>query len=116
MNLTYLDNILGILPESLLHYVRQIPPLWWWYTVNAVVLSLLAAALWFAYYCFRRAFGHEKFKGRWYGTEDMQKLKQELYSGVREGRLPDTETMAFLDKHVYGKESKLRRMSGTGWL
>jgi len=64
----------------------------------------------------RGAFGYEKFKGHWYGPEDVQKLKQELYSGVREGRIPDAETMRFLDRHIYGKESNLRRMSGTGWL
>lgn len=68
------------------------------------------------YYSFRRALGHEKFKGRWFRPDDLQNLKQELYSGVLAGRLPDAETMRFLDKHIYGKESKFRRMSGTDWL
>lgn len=76
----------------------------------------MCCCAWITYYCFRRGFGYEKFKGEWYGPEDLQKLKQELYSGVREGRLPDAETMRFLDKHVYGKVSKLRQISGTGWL
>ena len=58
----------------------------------------------------------ERFKGKWYTVEALHRLKQELYSGVREGRLPDSETMAFLDKHIYGKENKLRRLSGNDWL
>lgn len=110
------DIFLPYLPAWALSYYYTITPLHWWYAANAAVLSALAAGVWFAFYCFRRGFGYEKFKGDWYGPEDLQKLKQELYSGVRDGRLPDAETMAFLDKHVYGKESKFRRMSGTGWL
>ena len=76
----------------------------------------IVGGAWSTFYFFRLGFGWEKFKGRWYGPEDVQKLKQELYAGVRGGRLPDAETMAFLDKHIYGKESEFRRMSGKGWL
>lgn len=94
----------------------MVTPEQWRYAGHAAFFCLLTGGAWFAFYCFRRGFGWEKFKGQWYGPEDAEKLKQELYSGVRDGRLPDAETMAFLDKHVYGKESEFRRMSGRGWL
>lgn len=111
-----MEVILDSLPVWALTYYYQVTPLQWWYAANVALLSSIAAAAWFTFYSFRRWLGWEKFKGRWYSPDDAERLKQELYSGVRDGRLPDAETMAFLDKHVYGKESKFRRMSGTGWL
>ena len=94
-------------------YLATVPLIWW---INASFGLFSCLCLWAIYYCVRRALGHEKFKGKWYTAETLHQLKQELYSGVREGRLPDSETMAFLDKHIYGKENKLRRLSGNDWL
>jgi hypothetical protein len=111
-----MDFLLDYLPVWALPYYYHLTPLQWWYVANVVLLSSIAAGTWLAFYCFRRWLGWERFKGRWYGPEDAERLKQELWEGVRAGRLPDAETMAYLDQHVYGKESKFRRMSGTGWL
>jgi hypothetical protein len=111
-----MNRILDFLPDQLLPYIHQVPLVWWLYAANFLFLALSIFCLWVVYYSFRRALGHEKFKGNWYTPSTLQKLKQELYSGVRDGRLPDSETMAFLDRHIYGKESELRRLSGNGWL
>lgn len=111
-----MEALLDYLPPWALNYFYQITPGQWWIAANVAFFVGCVLASWFAFYCFRRGFGWEKFKGRWYGPEDIQNLKQELYSGVRDGRLPDAETMAFLDKHIYGKESSFRKLSGKGWI
>lgn len=111
-----MDILLDYIPAWALPYLGMITPLQWWYAGNATLLLAIVFAAWFAYYCFRRGLGYEKFKGEWYGRDDLERLKQELYSGVLDGRLPDRETMAFLDRHIYGRESGFRRLSGTGWL
>ena len=111
-----MEVLLTYIPAWVWPYLNLVTPLEWWYVANIICLLLIGGGGWGALYWFRRALGYEKFKGEWYGPEDAQKLKEELYSGLREGRLPDVETMAFLDKHIYGKESEFRRMSGRGWL
>jgi len=88
-------------------------PIW---VIDAAYVVFVLLCIWASYYGYRRGLGHERFKGQWYSARQLQMLKQELYSGVREGRLPDSQTMAFLDRHVYGKESELRRLNGNGWL
>jgi len=112
-----LEMFLNDMPESIAHYARQVPLTWWPYIVNGVfsVMALLCA--WTAYYGIRRALGHERFRGSWYSHEQFEALKQEIYTGVREGRLPDSEMMALLDRHVYGRDgTQLRKLSGTDWL
>ena len=111
-----MQYLLNFLPADVLTYVRQVPSIWWWYAANGAFLMFCCASAYFSFYCFRRARGYEKFKGSWYSPESLQNLKQELYSGVRDGRLPDRETMAFLDRHIYGKESQLRKINGKGWI
>ena len=111
-----MNILLAYIPAWAWPYLDLVTPLQWWYAANAALLLCVVGSAWFAFYCVRRGLGWEKFKGEWYGPDDLQNLKQELYSGVRDGRLPDAETMAFLDKHIYGKESEFRRMSGKGWL
>ena len=111
-----MDAIFAYVPAWAYPYINMVTPLQWWYAANVVIGLALLLILFFSYYCIRRGLGHNKFKGKWFGPEDFENLKQELYSGVREGRLPDPETMRMLDKHVYGKESKFRKMSGSGWL
>lgn len=105
--------ILDLLPPALLRYVSQIPPVW---VINVVFALWLWLWCYVAVYGIRRYLGHEKFKGQWYNARQIQLLKEELYSGVRAGRLPDSKTMAFLDRHVYGKDSEIRRINGNGWL
>lgn len=112
-----MDYVLDRLPVWLLVYWQQLTPGQLWLAANTLAAACFILVLYFSYYCFRRGLGYTKFKGRWYGAEDTEKLKQELYSGVREGRLPDSETMRFLDRHVYGRKgSEMRNLSGRGWL
>lgn len=108
-----MPTVIDLLPPELWRYVSQIPPIW---LINAVFAAWLWLCLYVAYYGTRRGLGHEKYKGQWYNGDQLQLLKQELYSGVRAGRIPDSQTMAFLDRHVYGKESEIRRLNGNGWL
>lgn len=80
--------------------------------VNAAFAVGLLLLSYFSYYCFRRGLGHRRFKGRWYHADAYQTLIQELYSGVREGRLPDYETMRVLDRHIYGRSgSRIRSLT-----
>lgn len=108
-----MQYVLDLLPPEFWRYLDQIPPFW---LINTAFALWLWLCLWVGYYGIRRGLGHERFKGQWYNAEQLQLLKQELYSGVREGRLPDSQTMAFLDRHIYGKENELRRINGNGWL
>jgi len=102
--------------HSIFPALHKVPSIWWHHAMNVLFFIVLLIVFYGAYYSFRRAFGHEKFKGRWYTSQGIHNLKQELYTGVREGRLPDSQTMAFLDKHIYGKTSAMRKLSGNGWL
>lgn len=102
--------------DSLIFYYRQIPSEWLWCAINVAFGLLFFVGFYLFYYCVRRGLGHEKFKGTWYRPDQLQKLKQVLYEGIREGRLPDRETMRFLDRHIYGKEQELRKINGTNWL
>lgn len=108
-----MQSIYDALPPVFWRYFDQIPPMWW---INTAFVLWLALCLWVIHYGTRRALGHERFKGQWYNAKQLQALKQELYTGVREGRLPDSQTMAFLDRHIYGKENALRRVNGNDWL
>jgi hypothetical protein len=110
------DIILLYIPAWAWAYINKVTPQQWWYAINAAIGLTMFLTLMFSYYCIRRGLGHHKFKGKWFGPADFENLKQELYSGVRDGRLPDSETMRLLDRHVYGSESKFRKMSGSGWL
>lgn len=55
-----------------------------------------------------------------YVLEDTQRRFRNVFNPpgalVHGWQMPDAETMAFLDKHVYGKESTFRKMSGSSWL
>lgn len=102
--------------DKILVSVPGVSPITVLYGIQAVVMVAMLFCCWGIYYSFRRAFGHERFKGHWYSPEQFQSLKEELYTGVRNGRLPDSETMALLDRHVYGKVSTLRSWNGNGWL
>lgn len=104
------------LPDIVVYYLSFIPRSWYSYALNSVFFVYASVCLYLIYYSARRAFGHEKFKGDWYRPGQLEALKQELYSGIKDGRLPDSETMAFLDRHIYGKERELRKLSGKGWL
>lgn len=101
---------------QVLSYWHQLPPQAVNYAIHAGIAVGMLFLAYFTYYAFRRGFGHERFKGRWYAGETLQALKQELYSGVRDGRIPDSETMRFLDRHVYGRESAMRKLNGNGWM
>lgn len=105
--------IIDLLPPEFWLYAAKVPFIWYVHTAFACWLMLCAYAF---QYGIRRYLGHEKFKGRWYNASQIQLLKQELYEGVRQGRIPDSQTMAFLDRHIYGKESEIRRLNGNGWL
>lgn len=104
------------LPDSVVFYLSFIPHVWYFYALNGVFAVFCLACLYMIYYSFRRASGHEKFKGNWYRPAQLQALKQELFDGIKDGRLPDSETMAFLDRHIYGKEREMRKINGNGWL
>lgn len=101
------------IPPELWRYLVRVPFVWW---INAAFVLWTFICLWAIYYGTRRYLGHERFKGQWYNARQLQALKQELYSGVREGRLPDSQMMAFLDRHIYGKKNALRSINGNGWL
>lgn len=112
-----MEKMLSFLPAEWLSYYKQIPAQWLFFGFNLLFLVVSAVGLWLAYYSFRRAFGYQRFKGHWYSHDNFEILKQELYSGVRDGRLPDSETMRLLDRHVYGRKgSQLRNINGNGWL
>lgn len=108
-----MEQWLDKLPDIVWTYFYMVPASWWNYALNALVVVFVLICLRFTYYCFRRALGYVKFKGLWYSPEAFHLMKQELYSGVREGRLPDSESMRLLDKHVYGRGgSEIRNILG----
>jgi len=112
-----MQNVSAYVPDQVLFYYRQIPEQWLFVFFNLAFLIFAVVVLWFIYYSFRRAFGYQRFKGDWYSHQQFEILKQELYSGVRDGRLPDSETMRLLDRHIYGRKgSQLRNINGNGWI
>ena len=104
---------LGLFFDQLLAFFYHLPLLWY---VNAGFALFIITVLCGGYRLLRWAAGHTKFKGKWYSPDQFQALKEEIYFGYRNGRLPDSETMAMLDKHIYGKEQELRRINGNDWL
>lgn len=101
--------MIDYVPMPLLVWLATLPG-WAVRAVLDVSFGLFAIlCLFIAYYAFRRAAGHRRFKGKWYNADAYAQLIQELYTGVREGRVPDFETMELLDRHIYGKTSALRQ-------
>lgn len=96
-------------PLWALPYIYRLTEREWMIVVNVVFAVGLLALSAFSAYCFLRAAGWRRFKGRWYNAEQFAALIQELYSGVREGRVPDYETMRLLDRHIYGRNGSLIR-------
>lgn len=80
--------------------------------LSGLTLLFIAVAMVFTVYCFYKARGWHRYQGRWVSPEQFQKIVQELYDGVRSGRVPDYETMKILDEYVYGRKgSEIRRMT-----
>ena len=111
-----MNSLLSYIPAWAWPYIDVLTLQQWWYLANVTIILAVALGASFTYYSFRRGLGYQKFKGHWYSHESFEKLKEELCSGIRDGRLPDSETMSMLDKHVYGMKSNLRAVSGKNWI
>lgn len=107
----YLAALLDLLPQSVWPYIQLLSVEQWRMVGQAFCAIWIAAACWFSYYCIRRGLGHRKWHGQWYNPEQLQMLVQELYAGVKDGRVPDHETMVLLDEYIYGRQSDLRRLN-----
>ena len=103
-----IDNV----PAALLPYVYMLTEQQWLMVANAAALLLIVAGLFGSIYCALRALGWRRFRGHWYSPQQFHALVQELYSGVKDGRVPDYQTMRLLDQYVYGpRGSDLRKLT-----
>lgn len=106
---TYLYNLL---PAAGKRYLETVSYSEWVFVLKCAAISLTVLGVLCAAYSVFRFMGWRKYQGTWYSAKQFQLVVQEIYSGVREGRVPDYETMKILDEYVYGKKgSRLRRLT-----
>lgn len=107
-----MDSLLSYMPEWALPYVYKLTFQQWLLVGYAACALLVLGGFSLAVYCFARALGYVWYQGRFHSPERWQAIVQELYSGVREGRVPDYETMKILDRYIYGRSgSSLRNLN-----
>lgn len=104
--------LLDVMPEWALPYAYRVTPYQWWVSLNIAFFAFVLIASGFSFYCFMRARGYVWYQGRFRSPDQWQAIVQELYSGVREGRVPDHKTMLILDRYIYGRRgSDLRNLT-----
>lgn len=101
-------------PAWALPYIYLLTEREWTMVFNTIFWLVMLTILLASAYCMLIGLGWRRYGGRWYSPKSFQALVQELYTGVREGRVPDYQTMKILDRHVYGPQgSRLRNMTRT---
>lgn len=107
-----MEYLINNVPDWALPYVYKLTPEQWFYLGYGASVLLMLFGLAVAIYGTLRALGWRRYQGTWYSPEQFQFIVQELYSGVRDGRVPDYETMKILDAYVYGRKgSHIRDMT-----
>lgn len=107
-----MEFLFSYLPGWALPYVNKLSFEQWRLVGLVVVGSFIVAACLFTVYCGFRAFGWRRYQGTWYSPDQFQAIVQELYTGVKDGRVPDYETMKLLDEYIYGRSgSHIRNMT-----
>lgn len=104
--------LIEVAPDWALPYLYKLTPQQWFVIANVACGLFVLLSLIFAYYCFMRARGFVWYQGRFRSPDQWQAIVQELYSGVREGRVPDHKTMLILDRYIYGRSgSDIRNLT-----
>lgn len=104
--------MIDLAPDWALRYIYLLTVDQWRIVGYAFLAVWIVGCAAFAIYCGLRAFGWRRFRGRWYSPQHFEALIQELYTGVREGRVPDYESMRLLDQYIYGRRgSDLRNLT-----
>lgn len=99
-------------PMWALPYIYRLTEREWQLVLNGLTGFAFLLVFLLSVYCLLRGLGWRRYRGRWYSPAKFEFLIQELYSGVREGRVPDFETMRLLDQYVYGRKgSDLRKLT-----
>ena len=107
-----MEILLQYVPDWALPYVYKLTSQQWFYVAYTASVLLIVAGIVGTIYCTLRALGWRRYQGAWYSPDQFQLIVQELYSGVRDGRVPDFETMKILDEYVYGRRgSQIRDMT-----
>lgn len=104
-----MGNLIRYLPDWALPYIDRLTVEQWLVLGYAVCTILVGGGFLLAIYCFARAFGYVWYQGRFHSPLRWQAIVQELYSGVREGRVPDYRTMKILDRYIYGRSGSTLR-------
>lgn len=107
-----MEILISFLPGWALPYINKLT-LEQWRLVGLSLSALLALSGLLGFiYGLLRALGWRRYQGSWYSPDQFQLIVQELYSGVRAGRVPDYETMKLLDEYVYGRKgSQIRNLT-----
>lgn len=107
-----MEILIRYLPDWALPYVYKIMPQQWLYLAYGGAVLLMLLGLVGTIYGTLRALGWRRYQGTWYSPEQFLQIVQELYTGVRDGRVPDYETMKILDEYIYGRNgSHIRNLT-----
>lgn len=106
------EFLLDYLPAVAHPYVYKLTAAQWLLVGQVLALVVCVVGLAVLAYCVLRALGWRRFQGSWVSPDQFQAIVQELYTGVKDGRVPDYETMKILDEYVYGsKGSTIRKLN-----
>lgn len=107
-----MEFLYAYLPAWALPYVAKITPQQWLIVGNVAAAALFVCGLLLFAYSILRFLGWRRYQGTWVSPDQFEAIVQELYSGVRAGRVPDYKTMQILDEYVYGRKgSNIRKMT-----